>query len=125
MMSSKLSLLLLSLILPWLNGQSLESIPSSPVLKKPGETLSLSCKGSGYAFGNYAMHWIRQPVGKAVEWIGAIWYDASGTAYAKIVEGRIEVTRDNSKSTTDLRLSSLRTEDSAVYYCAKDTQWFE
>ncbi|KAL0993222.1 hypothetical protein UPYG_G00104860 [Umbra pygmaea] len=123
MMSSKLSLLLVSLSLPWLNGQSLESIPSSPVLKKPGETLSLSCKGSGYTFSSYGMHWIRQPDGKALEWIGAISPDGSETAYAKSVEGQIEVTRDNSKSTTDLRLSGLRTEDSAVYYCARDTQW--
>uniref|UniRef100_A0A3P8ZAM3 Ig-like domain-containing protein n=1 Tax=Esox lucius TaxID=8010 RepID=A0A3P8ZAM3_ESOLU len=101
--------------------QSLESIPSSPVQKNPGETLSISCKGSGFTFSSYGMRWIRQPDGKALEWIGAIWSDASGTAYAKSVEGRIEVTKDNSNSMTHLRLSGLRTEDSAVYYCARYT----
>uniref|UniRef100_A0A4W5JNX8 Ig-like domain-containing protein n=1 Tax=Hucho hucho TaxID=62062 RepID=A0A4W5JNX8_9TELE len=101
--------------------QSLEAIPSSPVLKNPAEPLSLSCKGSGFTFSSYNMAWIRQPAGKALEWIGIIWYDASGTAYAKSVEGRIEVTRDNSNSMVYLKLSGLRAEDSAVYYCARDT----
>nr|XP_009297896.1 uncharacterized protein ighv4-5 [Danio rerio] len=104
------------------NGQSLESIPSSSVTKKPGETLNLSCKGSGFDFGQYGMHWIRQPAGKALDWIGVIWYDASKTVYAKSVEGRIEITRDNSNNMVYLKLSGLKTEDSAVYYCARYTQ---
>ncbi|CAM4361694.1 unnamed protein product [Leuciscus chuanchicus] len=55
------------------NGQNLESIPSSSVTKKPGEILNLSCRGSGFDFGQYGMHWIRQPAGKALSWMGAIW----------------------------------------------------
>ncbi|KAK6312125.1 hypothetical protein J4Q44_G00177890 [Coregonus suidteri] len=61
------------LSLSCLNGQSLESIPSGPVLKNPGEIVSISCKGSGYTFSGHGMRWIRQPAGKALEWIGAIW----------------------------------------------------
>uniref|UniRef100_A0A3Q0RPI9 Ig-like domain-containing protein n=1 Tax=Amphilophus citrinellus TaxID=61819 RepID=A0A3Q0RPI9_AMPCI len=103
--------------------QALESIPSTPVLKQPQETLSLSCRGSGFTFGNYGMHWIRQPIGKALEWIGVILYDASKTFYASsVVEGRIEITRDNSNSMVYLRLSNLKPEDSAGYYCARDPQ---
>lgn len=102
-------------------GQSMESIPSSSVVKKPGETLSLSCRGSGFTFSSYNMHWIRQPAGKALEWIGFIYSDASGTYYASSVQGRIEITRDNSNSMVYLRLSNLNPEDSAVYYCATDT----
>ncbi len=54
--------------------------------------------------------------------MGAIWYDASKTVYAKSVEGRIEITRDNSNSMVCLKLSGLTTEDLAEYYCARNTQ---
>ena len=45
---------------------------------KPGQSLTLSCKVSGYSLtdGSYATNWIRQPAGKALEWIGYI--DANG-----------------------------------------------
>ena len=107
---------------PGLSGQTLESTPSSPVLKQPGETLSLSCKGAGFTFSSYNMHWIRQPTGKALDWVGYIWNDATRTFNAKSVEGRVEITRDNSNSMVYLKLSGLRAEDSAVYYCARDSQ---
>uniref|UniRef100_A0A672L547 Immunoglobulin V-set domain-containing protein n=1 Tax=Sinocyclocheilus grahami TaxID=75366 RepID=A0A672L547_SINGR len=103
--------------------QSLEFIPSSPVTKKPGETLNLSSGfGSGFDFGQYGMHWIRQPAGQTFIWMGVIWYDASKTVYAKSVEGRIEITRDNSNSMVYLKLSGLTTEDTALYYCARNTR---
>lgn len=113
--------LLMVLSLPCLSGQSLESIPSSSVSKNPQETLSLSCRGSGFTFGSYGMHWIRQAEGKALEWLGLIYSDASKTYYASSVQGRIEITRDNSKSLVFLTLSNLKPEDSAVYYCARHT----
>ena len=103
------------------NGQALESIPSTSVLKRPQEALSLSCRGSGFDFSQYGMHWIRQPSGKALEWMGLIYYDASKTVYASTVQGRTEITRDNSNSMVYLRLSNLKPEDSAVYYCARHT----
>uniref|UniRef100_A0A8C9ZAW0 Ig-like domain-containing protein n=1 Tax=Sander lucioperca TaxID=283035 RepID=A0A8C9ZAW0_SANLU len=108
-----LTLLLVALSLPC---QSMESIPSSSVVKKPGETLSLSCRGSGFTFSCCSMHWIRQPAGEGMEWIGRIYSDASRTEYSSSVQGRVEVTRHNSNSMVYLRLSNLKPEDSAVYY---------
>lgn len=67
------------------------------------------------------MHWIRQSAGKALEWMGEIWYDATKTIYSSSVEGRIEITRDNSNSMVFLKLSHLEPEDSAVFYCARST----
>lgn len=116
-----LSVSFLFLVLAGFNGQALESIPSTPVLRKPQETLSLSCKGSGFDFSQYGMHWIRQPAGKALEWMGLIYYDASRTVYASSVQGRIEISRENSKSLVHLSLSDLKPEDSAEYYCAGAT----
>ncbi|XP_029913839.1 uncharacterized protein LOC115363701 [Myripristis murdjan] len=77
-----------------LNGQAMESIPSSPVLKKPGETLSLSCRGTGFTFSSFAMHWIRKPAGKGLEWIGSGYSDASYNTYTSSVLGRIEISVD-------------------------------
>uniref|UniRef100_A0A8C9WCA8 Ig-like domain-containing protein n=1 Tax=Scleropages formosus TaxID=113540 RepID=A0A8C9WCA8_SCLFO len=89
----------------------------------PGESVKLlSCKGSGFTFGSYGMHWIRQPTGKPLEWMGIIWYDASKTVYAKSVEGRTKITGDNPNSMVYLKLSCLTAADSAVYYCTREVQ---
>lgn len=99
-----------------------ESIPSSPVVKMPGETLSLSCRGSGFTFGSHGMNWVKQPAGKGLEWMGYIYTDGSDTDYSSSFQGRIEITRDNSNSMVSLRLSNLSPDDSAVYYCARRAQ---
>ncbi|KAL7378503.1 hypothetical protein ABVT39_014769 [Epinephelus coioides] len=122
-MMNTLTLLLVALSLPCCTSQSMESIPSSSVVKKPGETLSLSCRGSGFTFSCCGMNWIRQPAGKGLEWMGFVRTDATATGYASSVQGQIEITRDNSNSMMYLRLSNLKPEDSAVYYCARYTQW--
>ncbi|KAJ4932301.1 hypothetical protein JOQ06_010726 [Pogonophryne albipinna] len=118
-MINTLSLLLVALSLPWCTGQSIEAIPSSSVVKRPWETLSLSCRGSGFTFSCCSMHWIRQPAGKALEWMGRVYSDASRTEYASRFQERIEVTRDNTNSMVHLMLSNLKPEDSAV--CQRDT----
>lgn len=98
---------------------SLESLPSSAVLKEPGETVSLSCKGSGFTFKDYAMYWIRQADGNPLKWMGFIYTDGSKTVYSSSIQERIEITRNNPSSMVYLKLSSLRAEDSAMYYCAR------
>ncbi len=95
--------------------QSMESIESTAV-KKPGETLTLSCRGSGFSFSCCSMHWIRQQAGKPLVWMGRVYSDASGNEYSESFKGRIEITRDNSKSMaygwtkTTLAVSSLVTQ---------------
>uniref|UniRef100_A0A8C2ULC0 Ig-like domain-containing protein n=1 Tax=Chinchilla lanigera TaxID=34839 RepID=A0A8C2ULC0_CHILA len=93
---------------------------SGPGLVKPSETLSLTCAVSGFSLTSDAVSWFRQAPGKGLEWIGIIWR-GGGTNYNSALQSRVGISRDTSKSQVSLTLSSLRTEDTAVYYCAGDT----
>ncbi|KAI5629957.1 hypothetical protein C0J50_12638, partial [Silurus asotus] len=55
----------------------------SSVMLKPGDSLTLSCKVSGYSVtdNSYATAWIRHPAGKTLEWINHIW--GGGSSYHK------------------------------------------
>ena len=93
---------------------------SGPGLVKPSQTLSLTCTVSGFSVPNYGVHWTRQAPGKGLEWVGVIWSGGS-TYYNPALKSRLSITRDTSKSQVYLTLSSLTAEDTAMYYCAKDT----
>nr|NDP09077.1 immunoglobulin mu heavy chain [Bos taurus] len=91
---------------------------SGPSLVKPSQTLSLTCTVSGFSLSSYAVQWVRQAPGKALECLGDI--DAGGSAdYNPALKSRLSVTRDNSRSEVSLSLSSVTPEDTATYYCVK------
>nr|NDP08266.1 immunoglobulin mu heavy chain [Bos taurus] len=91
---------------------------SGPSLVKPSQTLSLTCTVSGFSLTNYAVGWVRQAPGKALEWLGDI-SSGGSTNYNPALKSRLSITKDNSKSQVSLSLSSVTTEDTATYYCAK------
>nr|6XUL_A Chain A, Heavy chain [Homo sapiens]6XUL_C Chain C, Heavy chain [Homo sapiens]6XUL_E Chain E, Heavy chain [Homo sapiens]6XUL_G Chain G, Heavy chain [Homo sapiens]6XUL_H Chain H, Heavy chain [Homo sapiens]6XUL_J Chain J, Heavy chain [Homo sapiens]6XUN_A Chain A, Heavy chain [Homo sapiens]6XUN_C Chain C, Heavy chain [Homo sapiens]6XUN_H Chain H, Heavy chain [Homo sapiens] len=91
---------------------------------QPGRSLRLSCEASGFTFEAYAMHWVRQPPGKGLEWVSSINWNSGRIAYADSVKGRFTISRDNARNSLYLQMNSLRLEDTAFYYCAKDIRRF-
>nr|7FJN_H Chain H, T6 heavy chain [Homo sapiens]7FJN_I Chain I, T6 heavy chain [Homo sapiens] len=89
-------------------------------LVNPGASLKMSCKTSGYRFTSYIIHWVKQTPGQGLEWIGAIFPENDDTSYSQKFKGKATLTTDTSSSTAYMQLSSLTSEDSAVYYCARD-----
>nr|3D85_B Chain B, FAB of antibody 7G10, heavy chain [Homo sapiens] len=93
---------------------------SGPELVKPGASVKMSCKASGYTFTSNVMHWVKQKPGQGLEWIGYINPYNDGTKYNEKFKGKATLTSDKSSSTAYMELSSLTSEDSAVYYCARN-----
>nr|NDP18378.1 immunoglobulin gamma heavy chain [Bos taurus] len=91
---------------------------SGPSLVKPSQTLSLTCTVSGFSLSNYGVAWVRQAPGKALECVGGI-SSTGSTGYNPALKSRLSITRDISESQVSLSLSSVTTEDTATYYCAK------
>ncbi|ERE73175.1 Immunoglobulin V-set, subgroup containing protein, partial [Cricetulus griseus] len=94
---------------------------SGAELVKSESSVKLSCKASGYAFTGYYVHWVKQRPGYGMEWIGYIGCGVGSTGYNQKFQGKTTLTVEKFSSTAYMELSSLTSEDSAVYYCARDT----
>nr|NDP13014.1 immunoglobulin mu heavy chain [Bos taurus] len=95
---------------------------SGPSLVKPSQTLSLTCTVSGFSLNSYGVGWVRQAPGKALECLGGV-SSGGGKGYNPALKSRLSITKDNSKNQVSLSLSSVTTEDTATYYCVKDSSY--
>ncbi|KAL1764091.1 Ig heavy chain V-III region VH26 [Sigmodon hispidus] len=96
-------------------------VESGGGLVQPGNSLKLSCVASGFTFSSSYMSWVRQDPGKRLEWLAYISGSSSDIKYADAVKGRFTISRDNAKNTLYLQMSNLKPEDTAMYYCTRDT----
>nr|AAB32138.1 ovarian carcinoma-specific antibody OV-TL3 heavy chain variable region [mice, Peptide Partial, 112 aa] [Mus sp.] len=93
---------------------------SGAELVKPGASVKLSCKASGYTFTNYYIFWVNQRPGQGLEWIGGINPSNGGSNFSnEKFKSKATLTVDKSSSTAYMQLSSLTSEDSAVYFCTR------
>ncbi|KAI5628927.1 hypothetical protein C0J50_2629 [Silurus asotus] len=114
MISTSLLLLLLAAV-HYVHGEELTQPASMTV--QPGQSLSINCKVS-YSVTSYYTAFIRQPAGKTLEWIGHIYSGA--THYNDKLKNKFSLSCDTSTNTITIRGQNMQTEDTAVYYCARD-----
>uniref|UniRef100_A0A8D2H0F4 Ig-like domain-containing protein n=1 Tax=Urocitellus parryii TaxID=9999 RepID=A0A8D2H0F4_UROPR len=89
----------------------------------PGVLCQVQLQESGPGLvkpSGYYWSWIRQPPGKGLEYIGHI-SNGGSTYYSPSLKSRMSISRDTSKNQFFLQLSSITTQDTATYYCARDT----
>uniref|UniRef100_G3TUN8 Ig-like domain-containing protein n=1 Tax=Loxodonta africana TaxID=9785 RepID=G3TUN8_LOXAF len=93
---------------------------SGPGLIKPSQTLSLTCTVSGFSLSTsgVGVSWIRQPPGKALEWLALIYWD-DDKRYSSSLKSRLTISKDNSKKQVYLTMTNTDPVDTATYYCAR------
>uniref|UniRef100_A0A8C4X2Z9 Ig-like domain-containing protein n=1 Tax=Erpetoichthys calabaricus TaxID=27687 RepID=A0A8C4X2Z9_ERPCA len=91
---------------------------SDPQQVKPGASLQLKCAVEGTSVSSSDMYWIRQAPGKGLEWL-IYYYSSSSNNYAPSIKGRFTASKDTSNFY--IHMTDLRVDDTAVYYCARDT----
>ncbi|NWZ98191.1 HV03 protein, partial [Nesospiza acunhae] len=89
--------------------------------RAPGDSVTLSCRGSGYPFRSHGIYWYRQSPGGNLEWVSFIGADPRVLDFDQSVQGRAKMSRDNSRSEAYLSLLALQPRDSARYFCTVHT----
>uniref|UniRef100_A0A8C3RVF7 Ig-like domain-containing protein n=1 Tax=Chelydra serpentina TaxID=8475 RepID=A0A8C3RVF7_CHESE len=92
---------------------------SGPEVKQPGEYTQLKCGVSGFVPNDWWMDWVRQQPGKGLEWLVHYRQSSVTNYYSPAIQGRFTASKDSSNFY--LQMTGLKGEDTAVYYCARDT----
>ncbi|XP_068107805.1 uncharacterized protein [Hyperolius riggenbachi] len=119
-MQTLLSMLIILIFFPGIQCDP-QLVQSEAVVVKPGASHTLTCKASGFTFSDYWMGWIRQMATGQFQWLSLIRGDSGEIHYHDIIKGRFTVSRDNGNSMLNLKMDNMKTEDTAVYFCARYT----
>ncbi|NXT76957.1 HVM54 protein, partial [Zapornia atra] len=94
-------------------------VESGGGLQEPGNSVKLTCHGSGFIFKSASIRWYCQAPDDKFEWVSYISNDRGTTKhYGAAVKGRAMASRDNSQSKSFLELRHLHPQDSARYFFA-------
>lgn len=87
---------------------------------RPTQTLTLTCSFSGFSLSttNMGVGWVRQPPGKALEWLAHIWWD-DDKYYSPSLKSRLSISKDTSRNQVVLTMTSMDPADTATYFCAR------
>ncbi|XP_060677989.1 uncharacterized protein LOC132808251 [Hemiscyllium ocellatum] len=94
---------------------SLESHSSTVKTSVAGDTITLSCKYSGFC--QYTVYWYRHAPGQALEYLLQR-YTSGQLNNKNAAGGRISADIDSAAKITRLYIATIQQSDSAVYYCA-------
>uniref|UniRef100_A0A8C1WSI3 Ig-like domain-containing protein n=1 Tax=Cyprinus carpio TaxID=7962 RepID=A0A8C1WSI3_CYPCA len=97
----------------------LQYLHPEAVVMKPGESHKLTCTASGFDI-TFSVSGIHQAPGKGLEWI-IYYYSDSDKSSAQSMQGRF--TASKTSSNLYLHMNQLKTENTAVYNCARETLW--
>ncbi|MED6275107.1 hypothetical protein CHARACLAT_023089 [Characodon lateralis] len=92
--------------------------PSSLTLQ-PGDLLTLNCQVC-YSVNDTRTNWIRQPVGKGLEWVCSAHF-GHATHYKESLKNKFRIDLEPSSNTVTLTGQNMQPEDTAVYYCASQS----
>nr|7S07_H Chain H, 769B10 Fab heavy chain [Homo sapiens]7S0J_H Chain H, 769B10 Fab Heavy chain [Homo sapiens] len=96
-------------------------VESGGGIVQPGGSLRVSCAASGFSLSDHYMDWVRQAPGRGLEWVGRSRNKENSftTEFAASVRRRFTISRDDSNSLLHLQMNNLKSEDTAVYFCAR------
>ncbi|ELK29904.1 Ig heavy chain V-I region V35 [Myotis davidii] len=97
-------------------------VQSGAEVRKAGASVKVSCKVSGYIFTSYYVSWVRQAPGKDLQYMGWINTETGKPKYAQGISERGVFSMDTSISIAYLQINGLKSEDTAVYYCARHSE---
>ncbi|CAM5096271.1 unnamed protein product, partial [Natator depressus] len=92
---------------------------SGPEVKQPGESTQLKCAVTGFVPNDWWMDWVRQQPGKGLEWLVHYHKSSVTNYYSPTIQGRFTASKDSTNFY--LQMTGLKAEDTAVYYCTRDT----
>ncbi|ELK09454.1 Ig heavy chain V-I region V35 [Pteropus alecto] len=92
-------------------------VQSGAEVRKPGASVKVSCKASGYTFTSYGMNWVRQVPGQWLEWMRWINTNTGKPTYTQGFSGRFVFSLDTSASMAFLQINGLRSEDTICTGC--------